>query len=162
MYSSKVKEAWCPQLLYYFLSTRFYVLILNDWLNQLNDIVLVMRRWRSCPWVTGPDIVINPLLAPWLGWGGNGFFGSLSPGVTMTFFEGWLSFPSAFLLGAPFLTALGVDEDAPSYPFTFGSSFLRVVATLTCALCMATSIYAKDKWRALDQETIKRKNDGRK
>ena len=80
----------------------------------------------------------------------------------MTFFEGWLSFSSAFLLGAPFLTALGVDEDTPSYPFTFGSSFLRIVATLTCALCMAASIYAKDKWRALDQETIKRKNDGRK
>ena len=63
----------------------------------------------------------------------------------MTFLEGRLSFSSAFLLGAPFLTALGVDEDAPSFLFGFCSFFLHVVATLTYALCMAASIFVKDK-----------------
>ena len=63
----------------------------------------------------------------------------------MTFLEGRFSFPLAFLLGAPFPTALGADEDAPSFPFVFYSSFLRAAAALTCVLYMAASIFAKDK-----------------
>ena len=94
----------------------------------------------------GLDVVINPLLALWLGVGGNGFLGSFSPGVTDTLLGGQLSFPSSFLLGAPFLTTLRVDEDAPSFPFAFfSSSFLSAAATLTYALCLANSISVEDK-----------------
>ena len=98
----------------------------------------------------GPNIIINPLSAPWLSLGGDGFFESLSSRVTVTFLEGRLSFPSAFLLGAFFLTALGADEDAFSFPFAFYSSFLHVATVLNYALYMAASISTKDKWRALE------------
>ena len=52
---------------------------------------------------------------------GDNFLGSLSPGVTNGFLVGRLSFPSAFLSGAPFPVALRADEDAAS-PFVFFSS----------------------------------------
>ena len=48
-------------------------------------------------------------------------------------------------LGSPFSAALGADEDAPSPFVFFSSSFLLAVATLTYALCLTASIYAKDK-----------------
>ena len=94
----------------------------------------------------GPDVVIRPLSAPWLGLGGNDFLGSLSPGVVDTFLGGRLSFPSAFLLGTPFPTTLGADKDTPSFPFSF-SSFLRAVVALINALYLVASISAKDKWQ---------------
>ena len=88
----------------------------------------------------GPEAVIKPLLAPWLGLGGNGFLGCFSLRVTNAFLEGHLFFPLTFLLGAPFLITLAVDKDVPSFPFSF-SSFLRVAAnTLTDTIILAASI----------------------
>ena len=92
------------------------------------------------------NVVINPLLASWLGLGGDDFLGSLSPRLTDTFLGGLSSFPSAFHLGAYFSTTLGADEGTPSFPFTlFSSSFLHAVVALTYALYLATSISTKDK-----------------
>ena len=92
------------------------------------------------------DVVIIPLLASWLGLGGDDFLGSLSPRLTDTFLGGQSSFPSAFHLGAYFSTTLGADEGTPSFPFTFfSSSFLHAVAAPTYALCLVASISAKDK-----------------
>ena len=115
----------------------------------------------------GPDVVISPLPAPWLGLGGDDFLGSLSLGVTVTFLEGGLSFSSAFLLGTPFSTALGADEDTPSFPFSFfSSSFLRAETdALTKAFYLVASISVKDKRREVkhkdDKEETKRNEEGK-
>lgn len=72
----------------------------------------------------GPDVVISPLPAPWLGLWSDGFLGSLSLGVMDSFLGGRSSFPLAFLLEALFPTALGANKDAPSPFALFSSSFL--------------------------------------
>ena len=92
--------------------------------------------------MTGPDVVISPLLTPCFGLGGDGFLGSFSPGVTNTFLDRQSSFPSPFLLVTPLQTALGVDEDAPSFPLAF-SFFLHAAASLTYAHSLVASIFAK-------------------
>ena len=117
---------------------------------------LCIRR-RRVHWVTGPVSVINPLPAPWPGFEGDNVLGCLSPRVTVPFWRWRSSFPLVFLLGAPFSTTLGADEDAPSFPFSF-SSFLHVVAdTLTNALYLAASISVKDKGRELDIKTTRKR-----
>ena len=93
--------------------------------------------------MTGPDVIISPLPTPCLGSGGDGFLGSFSLGVTDTFLYGWSSFPSPFLLAAPLVTALGADEDAPSFSLPFPSSLLHAAVALTYALSLATSISTK-------------------
>ena len=51
---------------------------------------------------------------------------------------------------------LGVDEDAPFFPYSF-SSFLRTVANaLTNALCLAASMSVKDKRRELDTKMTRK------
>ena len=82
----------------------------------------------------GPNVVIKHLPDPWPGLGGNNFLGYFSLRVTNTFLEGWSSFPSAFLLGAPFLTTLGANKDAYSFPFSFSSFLCAVVNAFTNAL----------------------------
>ena len=84
--------------------------------------------------------VIKPLLVPWLGLGGDGFFSYFSLGVTDGFLEGWSSFPSAFLFGAPFLCA---------------------AFALTNTLCLAASISAKDMMTLGKQTRIKRTNNNK-
>ena len=117
---------------------------------------LYIRR-RRVPWVTGPITVIKPLPTPWLGFRGDSFLGYLSPEVTVPFLRGHSSFPSAFLLGAPFPTTLGANEDTPSFPFFF-SSFLCVVANaLTNTFFLATSISVKEKGRELDTKTTRKR-----
>ena len=102
------------------------------------------------------DVVIKPLPAPWLDLGGDNFLGCFSPRVTDTFLEGRSSFSLAFLLGAPFMTTLGANKDAYSFPFSF-SSFLRAVAdALINTLCLAASISVKDKWWELDIKMTKK------
>ena len=103
--------------------------------------------------------VIIPLPMPRLDLRGDFFLGCASPRVTVAFLGGWLSFLSTFLLAEPLETALGVDEDAPSFPLALlYSSFLWVTAALT--LCLATSISAKDNRRALEKQMIRIKLTG--
>ena len=66
--------------------------------------------------MTGPEEVIIPLPAPWLGLRGDFLFGEASPGATAVLFDGWLSSPSSFLCET-LLTDLGTDEVPSSVPF---------------------------------------------
>ena len=109
---------------------------------------LCVRRRRTVPWVTGPVVVIKPLLAPWLDLEGDNFFCLLPTRMIDPFLRGRLAFPSFFLFNDPYPMTLGADVDAPSF------SFLWVVADVsTKALCLATSISAKGKLRKLDKKT---------
>ena len=110
--------------------------------------------------MTGPVDVIKPLPVPRLGLVGDGFFVCFSPGVTDSFLEGRSSFLLTFLLGDPFPTPLGADEDAISFPFSF-SSFLHDVAALTSALYLTASISAKDMATLSKQTWIKKTNNNK-
>ena len=57
----------------------------------------------------GPEEVITPLPAPWLGLKGDFLFGEASPRVTIVLFDGRSSFLSGFLFET-LLTVLGADE----------------------------------------------------
>ena len=91
-------------------------------------------------------------------WWADGFLGYFSLWVTDTFLEGWSSFPSTFLLGAPFPITFGADKDAPSFPFSFSSFLCAEADALTNALCLATSIFVKDKWQELDTKTTRKRH----
>ena len=53
---------------------------------------------------------------------------------------------------------LGADEDAPSFPFSFFSSFLcTVIDALTNALYLVASISIKDKGWELDTKTTRKR-----
>ena len=111
------------------------------------------RRWG--PSMTGPVEVIIPLLVLRLGLGGD-FLGCTSQGLTVTVLGGRSSSPSTFLLAEPLETAVGTDEDVPSYPLAFfASSFLPVVAA--CTLCLAASISAKDNKCASEKQVVRTK-----
>ena len=69
--------------------------------------------------------------------------GSFSLRATDAFLDGQSSFPSPFLLAPPLVTALGFDEDAPSFALPFPSSFLRAAIALTYALSLAASIFTE-------------------
>ena len=89
----------------------------------------------------GPIAVIKPLPAPWLGLGGDDFFGLSLVGRASTFLSGRSSFPSPFHLDDPLVTPLEANEEAPSFSFC-----LQVAAdALIRALCLASSISAKGK-----------------
>lgn len=97
----------------------------------------------------GPNSVIKPMLAPWLGLGGNDFF-DFSPMVMLSpFFKGQSSFSSLFHLSVPLMMPLGADEETPSFSFLF----LFAVAAFTKALCFVASISVKDKKRMLSRKT---------
>ena len=118
---------------------------------------LCVRRCQT-PWVTGLVFVITPLPAPWLDLEGDGYFGFLSlAGMLDPFFSEQSSFLSLFPLDVSLVMSLEADEEAPSFSFFF----LLAAATLTRALCLIASIFAKDKRQMLDKQmqlkTMRRK-----
>ena len=90
--------------------------------------------------------VIKPLPTPWLGLEGDNFFGLSLARRAGPFLSGWSSFLSFFHLDDPLVMPLEADEKAPSFSFCF-----RVATdTLTRALYLAASIFAKGKRRTLN------------
>jgi len=95
----------------------------------------------------GPVIIIKPLPAPWLGFGGDDFFGLSLAGRVGPFLSRRLSFPLCFLLNNPLVTPLGVDEEALSFYFYFRAP----ADALTKAFYLTASISTKGKRRTLNK-----------
>ena len=65
----------------------------------------------------GPVTIIKPLPTPWLGLGGDNFFGLSLAGRASPFLSGRSSFPLLFRLDDPLVMPLEANEEVPSFSF---------------------------------------------
>ena len=141
-YSSKVIEAWIPQLPSRLANIRICIFIFDNGLKHLDNIILMGKETTLRILSDGAGHRHQHFASP--DFGGDGFLGSFSPGVTNAFFNGRSSFPSAFLLVALLPTALEADEDSPT--LVFSSFFLWAAVVLILCLAASISIKAKDEY----------------
>lgn len=132
----------CPLL-----STRVYVLVLNDGLHHLNCIVLVSKKKMVYFLDDGArrrhQAFVHPMLVRrWL-------FREPFPRSYGHLFGWAVVLPVNFPLRALLLTAFGADDDSPSLAFPF--PFLHATAALTYAFSLAASISTESKLLLLRQ-----------